>query len=76
MFIPSYIETHHTGKLAERIKKAYKILENCRLCPRECEVNRLEDEKNGRVVSTCRPAESRTTNRAVLAPVRIGIFVS
>ncbi len=45
MFIPSYIEAHRTGKLAESIKKAYKILENCRLCPRECEVNRLEDEK-------------------------------
>ena len=45
MFIPSYLEAHRTGKLAERIKKAYKILENCRLCPRECKVNRLENEK-------------------------------
>jgi putative pyruvate formate lyase activating enzyme len=45
LFIPSYIEAHRTGKLAENIKKAYKILENCRLCPRECEVNRLQDEK-------------------------------
>ena len=45
MFIPAYIEAHRTGKLADSIKKAYKILENCRLCPRECEVNRLEDEK-------------------------------
>ncbi|MEW6213660.1 MAG: radical SAM protein [Nitrospirota bacterium] len=45
MFIPSYIGTHRSGDLAERIKKAYKILENCRLCPRECEVNRLKNEK-------------------------------
>lgn len=45
MFIPAYIEAHRAGKLADSIKKAYKILENCRLCPRECEVNRLEDEK-------------------------------
>jgi len=45
LFIPAYIEAHRTGKLADSIKKAYKILENCRLCPRECEVNRLEDEK-------------------------------
>jgi putative pyruvate formate lyase activating enzyme len=45
LFIPSYIEAHRTGKLAESIKKAYKILENCHLCPRECEVNRLQDEK-------------------------------
>lgn len=45
MFVPSYIEAHRTGKLTESIKKAFKILENCRLCPRECEVNRLENEK-------------------------------
>jgi putative pyruvate formate lyase activating enzyme len=45
LFIPSYLEAHRTGKLAESIKKAYKILENCRLCPRECKVNRLENEK-------------------------------
>jgi putative pyruvate formate lyase activating enzyme len=34
------------GRLTESIKKAFKILENCRLCPRECEVNRLENEKD------------------------------
>lgn len=45
MFTPSYIEAYQTGRLADSIKKSYKILENCRLCPRECEVNRLEDEK-------------------------------
>jgi putative pyruvate formate lyase activating enzyme len=45
LFIPSYIDAHRKGRLAESIKKAYEILENCRLCPRECEVNRLEDEK-------------------------------
>jgi len=45
VFTPSYIETHRTGKLAERIKTLFSILENCRLCPRQCEVNRLEDER-------------------------------
>lgn len=45
MFTPSYIETHRTGKLAERIKELFHILENCHLCPRQCEVNRLEDER-------------------------------
>jgi len=45
LFKPSYIETYNSGKLSERIKKAYEILENCHLCPRECEVNRLKDEK-------------------------------
>ena len=45
MFTPSYIEAHQTGRLADSIKESYKILENCCLCPRKCEVNRLEDEK-------------------------------
>jgi len=45
MFTPSYIEGHRTGRLADSIEKANKILENCRLCPRNCEVNRLEGEK-------------------------------
>jgi len=45
LFIPSYIETHRSGKLAERIKALFRILGNCRLCPRQCGVNRLEDEK-------------------------------
>jgi putative pyruvate formate lyase activating enzyme len=44
-FASSYIEAHCTGKLANSIERSYKILKNCRLCPRECEVNRLEDEK-------------------------------
>ena len=61
MFIPSYIEAHRTGKLADSIGKAYKILENCRLCPRKCGINRLKDEKGicrtGRLamVSSCNP---------------------
>jgi len=42
---PSYIETHRSGKLKERIQTAHGILKNCHLCPRECHVNRLEDEK-------------------------------
>jgi putative pyruvate formate lyase activating enzyme len=45
LFEPSYIKAHKTGKLSDSIEKAYKILEKCRLCPRECEVNRLKDEK-------------------------------
>ena len=45
MFIPSYIEACQTGRLADSIKESYQILGRCRLCPRNCEVNRLEDEK-------------------------------
>lgn len=40
-FQPCYIETYRSGKLREKIEAAYKILENCTLCPRNCKVNRL-----------------------------------
>lgn len=34
-------------ELQHRIEEAYKLLEACRVCPRECGVNRLKDEKTG-----------------------------
>jgi len=44
-FIPSYFETYQQGFFAEKIKKAYALLERCTLCPRNCHVNRLKGEK-------------------------------
>ena len=61
MMESSYLKTHKDGILQERIETALSILENCHLCPRHCEVNRLEDEvgvcKTGRqaVVSSYSP---------------------
>ncbi len=43
-FQPKYLETHAQGYLKEKIGQAYKRLEACTLCPRQCGVNRLEDE--------------------------------
>lgn len=43
-FTPCYLELSKR-ELKERIKKAYKILKECRLCPRECKVNRIKEEK-------------------------------
>jgi len=40
----SYLKTHKDSILQERIESTLSILENCRLCPRHCEVNRLEGE--------------------------------
>lgn len=40
----SYLALHESGKLADRIDTARDLLENCCLCPRECEVNRIEGE--------------------------------
>ncbi len=42
---PAYGKLENEGKLAERVEEAYAIFEECRLCPRECGVNRLDGEK-------------------------------
>jgi putative pyruvate formate lyase activating enzyme len=42
---PSYLKLYRENVLKERIDKAYRILEKCTLCPRQCKVNRLEGEK-------------------------------
>ena len=42
---PAYAKLEEKGRLAERIEQAYAIFEQCRLCPRQCGVNRLDGEK-------------------------------
>jgi putative pyruvate formate lyase activating enzyme len=60
-FRPSYLDLHERGILEERVAEARERMRSCRLCPRECRVNRLEDErgfcKTGRnsVVSSYSP---------------------
>jgi len=41
---PSYIELHRTGELAARVEEARERMRNCRLCARECGVDRLAGE--------------------------------
>jgi len=44
-FTPSYIHLYETGELANRVTEAHEMLRECKLCARECGVNRLEGEK-------------------------------
>ncbi|MDL1956753.1 MAG: radical SAM protein [Candidatus Desulfofervidus auxilii] len=44
-YIPRYVRAYEDGSLEKKIEEAYKILEKCTLCPRECKVNRLKGEK-------------------------------
>jgi putative pyruvate formate lyase activating enzyme len=44
-WVPAYEKLEREGKLAERVKAAYAIFENCQLCPRRCGVNRRKGEK-------------------------------
>lgn len=45
VFEPGYIRLDKQGELANRIDKLNHQLKECRLCPRECGVNRLQGEK-------------------------------
>jgi len=42
---PAYGILEKEGKLAGRVEQAYAIFEECRLCPRQCGVNRLKGER-------------------------------
>jgi putative pyruvate formate lyase activating enzyme len=41
---PSYLRLYSEGVLKQRVKRAFALLESCRLCPRACGVNRIEGE--------------------------------
>lgn len=43
-FVPSYISLHEKGELSQRIQLLKEFIKECRLCPRECGVNRLDGE--------------------------------
>ncbi len=42
---PSYLKLYREGVLQERAREAVARLRECRLCPRDCKVNRLENEQ-------------------------------
>jgi putative pyruvate formate lyase activating enzyme len=41
---PGYLELLATGELEDRTEKARALLRDCTVCPRECRVNRINDE--------------------------------
>lgn len=46
---PAYLALLESGELDARVERALEELSDCRVCPRDCEVDRLEDE-----VGVCR----------------------
>ncbi|GIV20378.1 MAG: radical SAM protein [Armatimonadota bacterium] len=44
-FEPAYLALHRRGELQRRAEEAIASLRECRVCPRNCGVNRLADEK-------------------------------
>lgn len=51
-FEPAYLQLHRSGELRERVRGAYRRLEECTICPRECRVNRRKGE-----TAACRTGE-------------------
>lgn len=42
---PVYLDTWKSGQLASRIDEGYRTLESCTVCPRDCAINRMADER-------------------------------
>ena len=40
-----YLETFRSGELSRRVEQGLELLRSCRVCPRDCDVDRLADEK-------------------------------
>lgn len=43
---PSYLDLHESGELQRRADVARKLLAECTVCPRECRVDRIREERN------------------------------
>ena len=44
-FVPAYVETYESGTLKEKVEAVLEELRSCRVCPRDCDVDRLADQK-------------------------------
>lgn len=42
---PTYLDTYRENKLEKKAKQLQEILSACSLCPRQCKVNRLKEER-------------------------------
>jgi putative pyruvate formate lyase activating enzyme len=51
-FVPAYVRAFEEGRLHERVAQAVESLRSCRVCPRDCQIDRLSNKigvcKSGR----------------------------
>ncbi|MFQ5770080.1 MAG: radical SAM protein [bacterium] len=43
-FVPAYLKTYESGILEVKVQQALALLESCTVCPRDCRINRLQDQ--------------------------------
>ena len=48
-FVPAYVKAFEAGQLRERARQAVEALRSCRVCPRDCQVDRFHNK-----VGVCR----------------------
>jgi putative pyruvate formate lyase activating enzyme len=58
-FEPVYLETHRRGELPQLVERAMGELADCKACPRDCGVNRLDDE-----IGVCRTGRKAIVSSA------------
>ena len=51
-FMPAYVKAFEGGILQERAAQAVESLRSCRVCPRDCEIDRLNDK-----IGVCKSAQ-------------------
>lgn len=68
---PSYIKLFENGEFERRISKVDQILSSCNSCPRNCQVNRIENEL-GKCLSGYLPIVSSYTQHFGEEPVLSG----
>ena len=50
---PSYLALEKKGELSKRVKDLFSVYESCHLCPRDCQVNRIQGQ-TGKCQATSR----------------------
>ena len=43
--LPRYLETYAGGELSRRVERGLEMLRSCRVCPQDCDVDRLRNER-------------------------------
>lgn len=44
-YVPNYVRLYESGELERRVEAALASLAQCRVCPWDCDINRLQNEK-------------------------------
>lgn len=42
---PAYLAAYNSARLNDLVEESFRLLESCTICPRQCKVNRLKNEK-------------------------------